>query len=166
LTEKIEIKVEKIEEENKPRRLVFKSLRVPYYIHEKVKDLSQRYGKKMYTIVEEALATYVNYLKKPYRKSELPKLDKCSWYVYKLGRSVGAFKENPTEENARKLLNTLEQIEERIGVSTAMLRGIVEKLVSRKNIRIDTDTSIEINDTTKLIISDIIYKMLFEEEEQ
>ncbi len=160
------IQVTKVEELPKGKKIIFKSLRVPDYIHDQVKDLASRYGRKMYTIVEEALATYVNYLKKPYRKSELPRLDKVAWYVYKVGRSVGAFKENPTKENGEKLLNTLSQIEERIGVKTDMLKGIIMKLIKKPKIKIDTDTSIEINDATKLLIADIIAKMLLKEEEE
>ncbi len=159
------VQVVQVEELPKGKKIVFKSLRVPEYIHEKVRDLAQRYGRKMYTIVEDALAIYVNYLKKPYRKSELPRIDKVSWYVYKLGRSVGAFKENPTKENAERLLNTLSQIEERLEVKTDMLKGIIMKLIKKPTIKIDTDTSIEINDATKMLIADIIAKMLFNEEE-
>jgi len=160
------VQVVKVEELPPPKKLKFKSVKVPYYLHDRIKELAQRYNRKMYAIVADALSIYENYLKKPYRKSELPRLDKASWYVFKLGRSVGAFKENPTKENGEKLLNTLDQIEERLGVKTDLLRGIIKKLINKPKIRIDTDTSIEINDATKLIIADILNKLLFKEEEE
>jgi len=147
-------------------KLEWKSIKVPKPVHDKIVRLAQRTNKYIYQVVEQGVQQVEILLKRPYKKRELPRLDKCSWYIFKLSQSVGAFKENPTVGNWNRLMHTIEQIKERIGVDTEMLEHVVKKLHPSRIREITTSDKIELNDTTKLLIADIIVKMLFEEGEK
>jgi len=144
-------------------KLEWKSIKVPKPLYDKIVMLSKKTNRHIYQIVEEGVNKVEFYLKKPYRKKELPRLDKCSWYIFKLGNSVGAFKENPTPENWNKLMNTITQIKERLGVDTNLLEHIVKKLHPSRSREITVSDKIELNDAVKIVISDVIVKLLFEE---
>jgi len=143
----------------------WKSIKVPESLYNKILELAEKLRKPKYAVILDALSFYENIIRKPYRKRDLPRLDKASWYIFKLANSVGAFKENFNLENYQKLLKTLTQINERLGVDTSLLDSILVKLDPRKRKNLTTDDKIEINDATKLIISDIIVKLLLEEKE-
>ena len=140
------------------------SIKVPEPLYNKIKEIAETSGRHLYQVIEEAMTFYINNWRRVRHKDGIPRLDKCAWYVFKLAQSVGAFKENPSLENYQKLLKTIFQIKERIGVDTSLLEHVVDKLNPRNRKEISVDEKIELNDVTKLVISDIIVKLLFEEE--
>jgi len=59
-------------------------------------------------------------------------LQRRAWYIVKLSSSVGALKENPSQENLQKLKNTAGQVTERLGVATATLLEAAERFIAAK----------------------------------
>ena len=147
------------------RKISWKTIKVPEALYQRIRLLAEKTNRHMYQVIEEGIIKVELYLKRPYRKRELPRLDKCAWYVFKLANSVGAFKENPTVENWNRLMNTVSQVKERIGVNTELLETVLQRLHPGKSKEITTADKIELNDAVKLVIADIIVKMLFEETE-
>jgi len=142
----------------------WKSIKIPEPLYNKIIDIAKTSDRYIYQVIEEAFTFYINQWRRTRRKEGIPRLDKCAWYVYKLAQSIGAFKENPTIENYNKLIKTIDQISERLLVDTSLLRHVLERLHPRKTKKLTTDDKIELNDVAKLVISDIIVKLLFEEE--
>jgi len=144
------------------------SIRVPREVKERLEAIAKKKGIAMWRVLLEALSHYEALTKKPKEKMKLPRLDKASWYAYKLSQSIGAFKEKPSLENLYYLDKTISQIEERAGINCRILRKIVVEVyeLAKKKKQIPTQLIIELNDTAKLIVGDILYRYLFEEEQK
>jgi len=136
-----------------------KNIRVPDELYERLKALAQQKKVPIWKVILEALSCYENVEKKASGLSKLPRLDKAAWYAYKLSASVGSFREKPTEGNLALLTQTAKQVEERLGVKTDLLIKVAAEYHKKPS----TQNKIELNDTAKLVVGDIIAKMLFEQ---
>jgi hypothetical protein len=145
----------------------------PPELKSKVKALSERTGKPQWKILLEALALYESQLRKPRIKEELPIVDKVVWYMQKLSMSIGALKENPSEENLARTLNTIRQVKERLLVDTSLLeRAVIDyvKLVSSapqdpvEKHRVLDEARMEINMALKSVLLEIVYTHILKEE--
>ena len=139
----------------------YKYIRVPTEVHEKLMELSKKLNVPLWKVIMEAITFYEQVIRKPKVRRSLPRLDKASWYAFKISQSVGAFKENPSKQNFEYLQRTCQQIEERIGVDCDLVLKMAEEYMQTKSV----SAKIELNDVTKLVVADIIVKMLFGEEE-
>jgi hypothetical protein len=146
---------------------------VPQEFKQKIKELSERTGKAQWRILLDALALYESTLRKPRTKEELPVVDKVVWYMQKLSMSIGALKENPSEENLARTLNTIRQVKERLLVDTGLLeRAVVDyvKLVSTapqdpiERHRLEDEAKMEVNMALKSTLLEIVYKWVLKEE--
>jgi len=136
----------------------YTTIKLPVSLHEKLKQLAEEEGRKLYVLVEEMYNRYIQTRKDKYRFKEYSRLDKASWYCYKLASSVGSFRENPSSDNYDKLMRTIEQVRTRLKVDTSQLEDAVKKYYKLQ----DTDSLIYLNDSAKLVIGDIIVKLLLE----
>ena len=134
------------------KKIKWSTIKVPKEFLEKLREVSENEGRAYWRVLTEALSFYVTQKKKPKKKTELPILDKCSWYIAKVSMSVGALKENPTEKNLNYLRRTLEQIEERLGIDTSLLWKIANDYAKEQS----THNKMELNMTLKMLIVDII----------
>jgi hypothetical protein len=146
---------------------------VPQEFKSKVKELSERSGKPQWKVLLEAITLYEATLRRPKMKEELPIVDKVVWYIQKLSMSIGALKENPSEENLARTLNTIRQVKERLLVDTGLLeRAVVDyvKLVSSapqdpvEKHRVLDEARMEINMALKSVLLEIVYKWVLKEE--
>lgn len=132
-------------------RTVWKMVRVPKELHDRISTLADREGVAKWKIVSRAL-TFLESWRRAGNVKKLPRFDKACWYIYKLASSVGIFKEVPSDDNYQKLLKTISQIEERLGIDCSLLKKAVEDYKRRPTV----SNKIELNDVTKLVIGDII----------
>jgi hypothetical protein len=141
---------------------------VPVEFKQKIKQLSEKTGKAQWRILLDALALYESTLRKPRTKEELPVVDKVVWYMQKLSMSIGALKENPSEENLSKTMKTIQQIKERLGVDTSLLeRAVVDyvRLVDfEASDRLLDEAVTEINMALKSVLLEIVYRWILKEE--
>jgi hypothetical protein len=147
---------------------------VPVEFKQKIKELSERTGKAQWKVLLDALTLYESTLRRPKTKEELPVVDKVVWYMQKLSMSIGALKENPSEENLARTLNTIKQVKERLLVDTSLLeRAIIDyvKLVSSapqdpiEKHRVLDEARMEINMALKSVLLEIVYTHILKEEE-
>ncbi len=96
-----------------------KTIKVKESTYRIVKELAQRYGTPMHEVVDQAVQYYRSVVRQPRIKEDNNALEKAVWYIVKLAMSVGAFKENPSDENLARLEKTARQIAERLGVDTS-----------------------------------------------
>jgi hypothetical protein len=149
------------------------TLWLPKELKDRIKMLSQRYGKAQWKILLDALSLYETQLRKPKTKEDLPMVDKILWYIEKLSMSVGAFKENPSEGNLRRLMNTIGQVRDRLKVDTRLLEKAVTdysvavtynfKDASEKHTAVD-ESIMELNMALKSVLIEMVYKHILREE--
>lgn len=140
----------------------FKTLSIPQDLHERITEISKKLKVSKWRVIEQAISLLYTYIKKPYKKAEIPILDKVSWYIAKVGMSVGALKENPTKENYEKTKTTLNQVFERLLVDTETIERAVDNFIKTKN----TEAKMEVNMALKMLILDIIYKHIYKEKQK
>jgi hypothetical protein len=147
---------------------------VPAEFKRKIKELSERTGKPQWKVLLDAITLYESTLRRPKTKEELPIVDKVVWYMQKLSMSIGALKENPSEENLARTLNTIRQIKERLLVDTSLLeRAVIDyvKLTSNppsdpvERHRVEDEARMEINMALKSVLLEIVYTHILKEEE-
>jgi hypothetical protein len=147
---------------------------VPVEFKQKIKELSERTGKAQWRLLLDALTLYESQLRQPKIKEELPVVDKVVWYMQKLAMSIGALKENPSEENLNKTVKTIQQVRDRLGVDTGILERAVtdyvrlassspQDPVSRH--RFLDEATMEINMALKSVLLEIVYTHILKEEE-
>jgi len=135
------------------------TVKVPTELREFIRRLALKENKVEWQVIMNALSFYYMQKQKPRVKEDGSLIDKISWYITKIGTSVGSFKENPSEENLEKLKRTAQQIQERLGVDTSLLVRVAESYMRYH----DEDSRMELNAALKMLILDIIYKKLVEE---
>jgi hypothetical protein len=149
------------------------TVRVPSELRDRVKYLSDRYGKPQWKVLLEALALYETSLRTPRSKEELPTVDKVIWYMQKLSMSVGALKENPSDTNIAKTMKTIEQIRERLGVDTRILERAIRDYVAVARLefsdpwdrhRVMDEATTELNMALKSVLIEVVYKHVLKEE--
>jgi hypothetical protein len=147
---------------------------VPVEFKQKIKELSERTGKAQWRILLDALTLYESTLRKPRVKEELPVVDKVVWYMQKLSMSIGALKENPSEENLNKTVKTIQQVRDRLGVDTSLLERAVTDYVRlagsapqdpASRHRFLDEATMEVNMALKSVLLEIVYTHILKEEE-
>jgi len=134
------------------------TVKIPVELRDTINKLSQKLGKPAWKVVLDSVSFFDEQISKPRLKEKLPTIDKISWYIVKLSTSVSEFKLNPSEENYNRLIKTMNQIKERLGVDLSLLSKIVETYKKDPSI----DNRIELNDALKLLIFELITDKLLE----
>jgi len=142
------------------RKIRWTTIKVPVELRDKINELAQRLDKPAWKVIMNAISFFDEQLRNPRLKETLPMVDKVSWYIAKIGMSVGEFKANPTNDNLERLKKTAQQIQERLGVDVGLLIRVAEAYMRDPN----PDNRMELNATLKMLILDIIYKKLVREE--
>jgi predicted DNA-binding protein len=156
-------KTEKNKEEKKQRRGA--QIYVPNEFKVRLDVLSRRYGRSKWKILLDALSLYETSLRKPKAKQELPNLEKGIWYVMKLCMSVGAFKAKPDDASLQQTMKTVIQIKERLKIDTSLLEKVLQDyLAYAKANKLSGDVFMELNETLKLTVTDIVYNYMLKEE--
>jgi len=138
------------------------TVRIPTELRDYIRNLAMRENKTEWQIIMDSVSFYYAQKQKPRVKEEASILDKVSWYITKLATSVGAFKENPSEENLLRLKKTAEQVKERLGVDTSLLVRVAEAFMNYR----DEDSRMELNAALKMVILEIILNKLAREQDQ
>ena len=149
-------------EKKEVKKTEWTTIKIPREVLYKLKALSYKEQKPYWKIVINAISFYDTIRRRPYIKSELPNIDKASWYIAKALMSIGSLKENPTKENLAKLEKTLNQIQKRIGINPEYVIASARSYVRKP----DTDNRIELNASAKMLVIDILYKMVLKEVEE
>ena len=149
------------------------TVRVPVELRDRIRYLSDRYGKPQWKVLLEALALYETSLRTPRSKEELPVVDKVIWYIQKLSMSIGALKENPSDANLQKTQRTVQQVRERLGVDTRILeRAIADYVAAVRTeygdpwVRHSTmdEVTTELNMALKSVLVEVVYRHVLKEE--
>jgi len=138
------------------------TVRIPTELRDYIRNLAMRENKTEWQIIMDSVSFYYAQKQKPRVKEEASILDKVSWYITKLATSVGAFKENPSEDNLLRLRKTAEQVKERLGVDTSLLVRVAEAYMNYR----DEDSRMELNAALKMVILEIILNKLAREQDQ
>jgi hypothetical protein len=121
-------------------------------------EATEAEGEREYTAAEAIEA--ISSVKPPEREAYPRRVQRPAWYIVKLAASWGSFRENPTEENYRRLLNAAAQVTERLGVPTADLAVVAEQFLKTKS----ETAKMKVNETLTTIVCRIITQMLAERE--
>jgi hypothetical protein len=160
---KPESKPEEKKEEKKQHR--WAHIYVPPEFKVRLDILSKRYGKAKWKMLLDALSLYETSLRKPKAKQKLPNLEKGIWYVMKLCMSVGAFKAKPDDASLQQTMKTVTQIKERLKIDTSLLEKVLQDyLAYAKANKLSGDMFMELNETLKLVVTDIVYNFVLKEE--
>jgi hypothetical protein len=88
--------------------------------------------------------------------------------------SIGALKENPSEENLNKTVKTIQQVRDRLGVDTGILERAVTDYVRLAGSALQDPVSrhrfldeavMEVNMALKSVLLEIVYTHILKEEE-
>ena len=163
-----------MDQDQETRRTKSSTIYAPPELKEKLKRLSEKTGRTQWRILLEALELYETSLRKPRAKEELPIVDKVVWYIEKLAMSIGALKENPSNENHQKTVKTIQQIRERLKIDTALLERAVADFIkavntkasngAEKHIMLD-EATIELNMALKSVLIEIVYTYILKEKD-
>jgi len=138
------------------------TIRIPAELKKELDEIIQGYeahrGDAYWRVIAKAIAHYKPMLSRGLSRKEVPRLDKAAWYSFKLASSIGALKENPSQQNLELFKTTCRQLEDRLGLDLSLLRKAAEDYVKHPS----TQNKIELNDLTKLVIADIITKFILE----
>jgi len=146
------------------------TIRIPKDLFQKIKTLKERLGESAnWKVVLRAVELLDATIRKPKEKKKLPRLDKCSWYIYKFVRSISEFLILQDTQSLQRVEERIAELRERVfNGENEYLNLLVKLLEQYKSTRSESKKRsilIEINETAKMIISDIIVKFMFEEEE-
>jgi len=108
------------------------NVKVPDYLLEKIDSISKREKRARWQIIYDSVSYYEAQKKKPVIKSELPKLEKVSWYIAKLSQAVTWYITNPDENHYQFTVKTISDIGSRLDVDVKELLGVLETF---KNIK-------------------------------
>jgi hypothetical protein len=149
------------------------SVYVPTELKTKIVELSKKTGKRQWRLLLDALALYETQIRKPRTKEQLPEIDKVVWYIEKLGMSIGALKESPTNETQARTMKTIQQIRERLNVDLSLLEKAVTDYIRLINAaskdpdvkgNMRDEATAEINMALKTTLIDILFKHILKEE--
>ena len=140
----------------------YKSISLPKPLYDKIFNLANKKKVANWQIIHEALNFYELLEKRPYQKKDLPRLDKASWYIWKVAKAIALIEEYPDESNVGRVLQVLDQVNERLfnnqNENIEILKKLIERYVKEKS----KELKIEISTTVKMLIADIIVTLLFE----
>jgi hypothetical protein len=142
-------------------RTKFHTIKVNDMIFYYLKKLEKKTSLSKQTILLNALSLYRASLTNKARFSkEQNVLDKAVWYIIKLNYAVFAFRENPNQ-NYSNLIEIIEQIENRLNIDLSLLKKVSLEYLNAKEIT--NELKIEITNTLKLSLIDIIEQVLSSE---
>jgi len=140
----------------------YTTMLIPRELKEKIKYLAEREGKAQWRVLEEAIGLIYADKTKPRIKESLSWMDKVSWYIIKIAMSVGAFKENPSDDNLKRLEATASQVAERLKLpynSVAMLLRLARQYRDahgKGDRALVSHMARELNMALKMIVIDIM----------
>jgi len=143
------------------------NIKVPVELRDRIEKLTKKLGERSYwRTILRAIELLETTIRRPKEKKQLPRLDKCSWYIYKFVRSVSEFILDPSDEKFSLLKERIEELKERVFGGENEYLDLLMKVAKDYKSSKGKNALIEINETAKMIISEIIVKFLFEEEEE
>jgi len=145
--------------EEKPKS-TWTTIRVRRELKNTIQEHAMKLGIPMHKFIAKSIMFFVEQERKPKLKKDLPLIDKVSWYITKLSMSVGRFKENPTEGNLEKLIETANEVSERMEVDTSWIVKAGTDYFKRK----DSESSMELNTALKNTVIMLINKLVEYEE--
>ncbi|TDA41312.1 MAG: hypothetical protein DSO07_05200 [Thermoproteota archaeon] len=107
-------------------KIEWKHIKVPDFVHEKLKQMSAREKRAIWQVVYDSFTYYEMMKKRPLLKSALPTLDKASWYIAKLSQAVTWYIVTQSDENYQLTVKTVSDIGSRLGVRMDTLLGALE----------------------------------------
>jgi len=144
--------------------MVFKTVGVKEDVKEIIDEIARRRGWKKYKVVELAIRQFAKEQK--YGKKEKKyhwgyDIDRNIWYAFKLVNSVAQLKFAVEEFNDESRINlyknltmqTINQIEERLGVDLDNVKKAIDKFLENPNGR----TKANLNDETKFAMVKILF---------
>ena len=144
--------------------MVFKTVGVKEDVKEIIDEIARRRGWKKYKVVELAIRQFAKEQK--YGKKEKKyhwgyDIDRNIWYAFKLVNSVAQLKFAVEEFNDESKINlyknltmqTINQIEERLGVDLDNVKKAIDKFLENPNGR----TKANLNDETKFAMVKILF---------
>ena len=132
-------------------KIKWKHIKIPEEFHAQLISWKKRHRIAIWKVLTTSFNFYVDAYRKHF-KIPREKTEKIAWYIYKLSASVGAFRDNPSEENLNRLLLTIEQIKNRLNIPTRLLERAVKTYFDYPNKK----NRIVLNDTCKNIIVGIL----------
>ena len=144
--------------------MVFKTVGVKEDVKQIIDEIARRRGWKKYKVVELAIRQFAKEQK--YGKKEKKyhwgyDIDRNIWYAFKLVNSVAQLKFAVEEFNDESRINlyknltmqTINQIEERLGVDLDNVKKAIDKFLENPNGR----TKANLNDETKFAMVKILF---------
>lgn len=145
------------------KKYKYKQIHIDETTYNRIKEIAKKTKSKNITVIRQSVDIYYNMVIKPARKSEIPDINKISWYIFKLSQSIGELKQNCNEDNYNYLIKNLEDFEKRLGIDTKYFAEIIDKFY-KNECKKNSSTYIEINDNAKLIITSLLEKMIKNDE--
>jgi len=151
------------------------SIYVPDELKERIEFYSKVHGKPMWRVVMDAMTFYEMFYKGKLEdktgETKFPELAKAVWYVVKLSMAVGALKADTSPQRAEMLQRATRQVRERLGVDTSLLERAVYDYIQVKlsndgektHTDLQKDAEIELTNALKLVVLDILYNTLTEQ---
>lgn len=139
------------------------SIKIPKSVYNHVSSLAEKEKVAIWKIIQRALSIYEDFSKKPSAKKDISIVDKISWYILKLVKSVSIFLEKPSRYNKGKVLERINEIKERLIKDCTKYEEFcntldtLRTLVNQYEQNSSVQNKITINDTTKLIIKMLIF---------
>ena len=152
--EEVEDKIE-IPEIPEVKNIQFSTVKIPITLKNAIKMIGSRLKLPIWKVILISVAYYRAAELHHFRiKEKEGKFDfgKIAWYVYKVGSSIGSFRENPSKKNYELLSKTLSQLEDRLNIDTAVLRQAMDVYLKKPN----TKNRIILNDGGKYVISQLL----------
>jgi len=144
--------------------MVFKTVGVKEDVKQIIDEIARRRGWKRYKVVELAIRQFAKEQK--YGKKEKKyhwgyDIDRNVWYAFKLVNSIAQLKFAIEEFNDESRINlyknltmqTINQIEERLGVDLKDVKKAIDKFLENPNGR----TKANLNDETKMAMVRILF---------
>lgn len=144
--------------------MVFKTVGVKEDVKQIIDEIARRRGLKRYKVVELAIRQFAKEQK--YGKKEKKyhwgyDIDRNVWYAFKLVNSIAQLKFAIEEFNDESRINlyknltmqTINQIEERLGVDLKDVKKAIDKFLENPNGR----TKANLNDETKMAMVRILF---------
>ncbi|HIP92677.1 MAG TPA: ribbon-helix-helix domain-containing protein [Thermotoga sp.] len=144
--------------------MVWSSVAVRHEIKEMIDEISKRRKVPKSRLVEEAIMMYIKEQKLKGKYHWGYDIDRNIWYGFKLVNSIaqlklvielaeqGVVEKEKVEEYRKMTENTIQQIEERLGINLNTLKRALRKFIEKPN----GITKKELNDETKYLMAKIV----------
>ena len=127
-----------------------KTIKVPEALWYGIREFAKREKIPMWQVVQRAWGYWLG----AYRNHHVghSDIDRIAWYIFKVSSSVGEFKAMPNEENYNRLLKTLVQLNERLGVEIDLVVECMKRYLNKPNLK----NRMALNDATKALVIQIL----------